>query len=87
MDAITILFTVAAGDARTKAMVGNRADDEDAIFDNFADPAGLIMQQTISANVPRGYPGAEALYKQARNLKLPHNPLVSIPLNCPRRGP
>lgn len=58
-------------------MVGNRADQEDAIFDNFADPAGLIMQQTISANVPRGYSGAEALYKRARSLKLPHNPLVS----------
>ncbi|KAK9838396.1 hypothetical protein WJX84_000356, partial [Apatococcus fuscideae] len=63
------------GDARTKAMVGKRGDDEDAIFDNFADPAGLIMQQAISSNVPRSYTGVEALLKRARALELPHNPL------------
>ncbi len=73
---ITIIINFhAAGDARTVAMVKERGD-EDAIFDNFADPAGLIMQKMISDNVPRSFEGAEALYKRARALKLPHNPLV-----------
>lgn len=60
-------------------MVGKKVYDEDAIFENFADPAGLIMQQTIKSNVPINYPRAAELYKRAVTLKLPHNPLVSSP--------
>ncbi|KAK9863620.1 hypothetical protein WJX84_004264 [Apatococcus fuscideae] len=63
------------GEARTAAMVGKKVYDEDAIFENFADPAGLIMQQTIKSNVPINYPRAAELYKRAVTLKLPHNPL------------
>lgn len=50
------------------------ADDND--FDNFVEPASLILSTVIKL-MPAAYPDRAELLRKAEELKLPGNPLVS----------
>ena len=68
------------GEARTEAMVKAAAGprrDEDAAFDSFADPAGLIMANIIEVHCEHA-PNRAALLAAAKALQLPNNPLVGL---------
>ena len=52
--------------------------EDEAAFDSFADPAGLIMQ-TIIGDHCKEAPNYKALLSRAKALHLPNNPLVSVP--------
>ena len=56
--------------AREKA---TGADDND--YDNFVEPASLILS-TVIKFLPANYPDRARLLEKAENLKLPGNPLV-----------
>jgi hypothetical protein len=64
-----------AGEARTKAMVEESGGD-DAVFEAFAEPAGLLMENVIRKHVPEHDAEHRELLRAARELRLPKNPLV-----------
>lgn len=70
---------VAAGEARTEAMVRDvgAGNDESYAFDSFADPAGLIMTTVIEQHCCKA-PNYKWLLDRAKSLKLPTNPLVCL---------
>ncbi len=72
------------GEARTEAMVAAKekatgADDND--FDSFVEPASLILS-TVIKFMPASYPDRARLLEKAENMKLPGNPLVSLPISA-----
>ena len=73
------MFFLCTGEARTEAMVAAKekatgVDDND--FDNFVEPASLILS-TVIKFMPAAFPDRARLLHKAENLKLPGNPLVS----------
>ena len=73
------LYCVAAGEARTEAMVKDMkvGNDESYAFDSFTDPAGLIMTNVIEKHCCKA-PNYQWLLNLAKSLKLPTNPLVCL---------
>lgn len=74
-----------AGEARTEAMVaakGKATGEDDNDFDSFVEPAGLILS-TVIGMMPGEYHDKGRLLREAKNMKLPGNPLVRpSPCTC-----
>lgn len=69
-----------AGEARTEAMVaakGKATGEDDNDFDSFVEPAGLILS-TVIGMMPKDYHDKARLLREAENMKLPGNPLVTL---------